>query len=206
MSFYPLDIFRLIETQTNVPGVRANGLYALDLYWTDAEAAAADDDGVMAASQVNTSFPLEVTSGLTDPPAVRNVTATAGGTAGDIAAVQVVVEGTNYLDEAISESLPAFTLNTAGTVVGSKAFKTITKVTVPAMDGTGATVSVGFGDKLGVPFLLNKDTVIAAWKNNVREGTLPTVALDSSDIESNTVDLSSALDGTAVTVAFVLPS
>ena len=82
----------------------------------------------------------------------------------------------------------------------------MTKVTVPAMDGTGATVSVGFGDKLGIPFTLIKDTVIAAWKNNVREGTLPTVALDSSDVESNTVDLSSALDGTSVCVAFVLPS
>jgi len=55
-----------------------------------------------------------------------------GGTAGDIKAVQVTITGTNYNNEVITEDLPAFTENTAGTVTGSKAFKTVTEVVIPA--------------------------------------------------------------------------
>lgn len=207
MSFYPAKVLHQWEGQTDVPSARCNGLFAVDLYWTDAEAAASGVAVVHAAVNGSTAGAgVEVTTGFNDMPAVRNVTATAGGTAGDIAAVQVIVEGTNYLDEAISETLPAFTLNTAGTVTGSKAFKTVTKYTIPTMDGTGATVSIGTGDKLGLPFLLNKNTVLDAWLNNVREGTAPTVATSAADIEANTVDLNSALNGTAVSVALLVPS
>jgi len=36
----------------------------------------------------------------------------------------------NEAGEAITETLPAFTVDTAGTVTGSKAFKTITSITI----------------------------------------------------------------------------
>jgi hypothetical protein len=139
-----------------------------------------------------------VTTGITNPAVPRNITATAGGTAGDIKAVQVVVEGTNYADEAISETLPIFTVNTAGSVEGSKAFKTVTKITIPAHDGTGATTAIGFGDKLGLPYKLAHNTVLAAYLNNVKESTAPTVAVSATAVESNTIDLNSALNSSVV--------
>lgn len=141
-----------------------------------------------------------ITSSITNPAVPRNVTATAGGTADDIKAIQVVVAGTNVYDEAITETLPAFTVNTAGTVVGSKAFKTVTSITIPAHDGTGATTSVGTGAKLGLPYKLSRNSVLAAFLNGVKEGTDPTVAVSSSAVESNTVSLNSALDGNVVIV------
>lgn len=143
-----------------------------------------------------------VTTAITDPDVPRCITATAGGTAGDIKAIQVVIAGTNINGEAITETLPAFTVNTAGTVTGSKAFKTVTSITIPAHDGTGATTAVGVGDKLGLPDALTRDTIVNAFLTGVRESTRPTVAFDSDEVEKNLVTLNSALDGSAVIVDY----
>lgn len=148
--------------------------------------------------------PSVITTGLTSPVYPRNVTATAGGTAGDIKAIQVVVEGTNENNEVITETLPAFTVDTAGTVVGSKIFKTITKVTIPAHDGTGATTAIGTGDKLGIGFKLAHNTVLSAYLNNTKESTAPTVAVSSTAQESNSITLNSALNGTVVDAYFIV--
>ena len=157
---------------------------------TTAVRAAVTDNG---AQQV-------ITSSITNPAVPRNVTATAGGTAGDIKAIQVIVAGTNMHDEAITETLPAFTVDTAGTVTGSKAFKTVTSITIPAHDGTGATTSVGTGAKLGLPLKLSRNSVLAAYLNGAKEGTAPTVTVSATAVESNTVSLNSALDGSAVII------
>jgi hypothetical protein len=61
-------------------------------------------------------------------------------------------------------------------------------------------ISVGWGDKLGLPYLLPHNTVQATYLNNVKEATAPTVTTDSDEIEKNTIDLNSALNGSAVDV------
>ena len=154
------------------------------------------------AAVTDTGSTSTVTTAITNPAVCRNVTATAGGTAGDIKAIQVTVTGTNYNDEVISEALPAFTVDTAGTVVGSKAFKTVTSISIPAHDGTGATTAIGTGAKLGLPDKLAYNTVSAAYLATVLEGTAPTVAFSATAVESNTVSLNSALNGTAVAVLY----
>ncbi len=65
-------------------------------------------------------------------------------------------------------------------------------------------VNVGWNDKLGLPYKLAHNTVIAAYLDNTLESTDPTVAVDADDIESNTVDLDSALDGTAVDIYLIV--
>lgn len=143
-----------------------------------------------------------ITTGITNPDVPRNVTATAGGTAGDIKAIQVVVTGTDANGAVLTETLPAFTVNTAGTVTGSKAFATVTSVVIPAHDATGATTAIGTGAKVGLGVKLATDTVIGAHLAGTRESTRPTVAVSSSVLASNTVTLSSALAGTAVLVDY----
>lgn len=140
---------------------------------------------------------------IANPVEPRNATATAGGTAGDIKAIQVIVNGTNVNDAAITETLPAFTVDTAGTVVGNKAFKTIVSIEVPPHDGNGATTAVGTGAKLGLGMKLGFNTVLNAYLAGVKEGTAPTVAASASAVESNTISLNSALDGTDVVVDFI---
>lgn len=155
-----------------------------------------------ALAVLGSGGPQVVTTGITSPAVPRNLTATSGGTAGDIKAVQVTVTGTNVEGAVITEALPVFTVDSATTVVGSKAFATVTSYSVPAMDGTGATVAIGTGSKIGLGERLSRNSVADAYLAGAREGTPPTVAVSSSAIESNTVTLATALDATAVTVDY----
>ena len=143
-----------------------------------------------------------ITTGLTNPPTPRSVTASSAGTTADIKAIQVTVNGTDEEDKVISEVLPVFTVNTATTVEGAKAFKTVTSFVVPAHDDTGATTSLGTGNKLGIGTRLHRNSVHGAYLNDVLEATAPTVVNSSSAIESNTVDLDSALDASEVHVLY----
>lgn len=199
MKLYPYNPDLGQRLQTDIEGVNVDASFVAHFQVAAASATVSDTDGIHAAAATSTEVTV-LDDDFTQPSVPRNVTATAGGTAGDIAAVQVVVEGTNWAGEAITETLPAFTVDTAGTVTGSKAFKTITEVTIPAMAGAGATVAIGFGEKLGLPFKLSHNTVLAACLDNVREGTAPTVAVSASALESNTVDLNSALNSNVVDI------
>ncbi len=147
-----------------------------------------------------------ITTGFTQPPTPRNLTASSAGTTTDIKAIQVTVNGLDVNGEVISEVLPVFTVNTATTVVGSKVFASITSFVIPAHDGNEATTSLGLGAKLGLGILLARDTILAAFFGGVLEGTRPTVAFHASNVESNSVDLDSALDGSAVLIDYYEPS
>lgn len=160
--------------------------------------------GIHAAIACSATLVTTVTTAITNPGIPRNITATAGGTAGDIKTVQVTITGTNFADEVITEALPAFTADTAGIVTGNKAFKTITSISIPAMDGAGATVAIGFGEKLGLPYKLTLNTVLAAYFDSVKEGTAPTVTTSPTAIEGNTIDLSSALNSKVVDVYLIV--
>jgi len=144
-----------------------------------------------------------ITTGLNQPDTPRNITATAGGTAADIKAIQVVVDGTNAEGVAIQETLPAFTVDTPGTVAGTKAFKTVTQVTIPAHDDTGATTAIGFGDVLGIGERLARNTVNRAYLAEAVEATAPTVVVHATDLETNTFDLNTALNETQVKLELV---
>lgn len=163
--------------------------------------AAADTDAVLAAVTDDGEEQV-VTTGITQPDVPRVISATAGGTAGDIAAVSVTVAGTNMYGEAIEETLPAFDADTAGTKTGTKAFATVTSVTIPAHSGTGATTAIGVGNTLGLPVKLNRDTIVNAYRNGSRESTRPTVAFSATAVESNTVLLNSAPNGTPIVVDY----
>ncbi len=167
-------------------------------------ATVASATGIHAAITCSATLTTTVTTAITNPSVPRNITATAGGTAIDIKAVQVTITGTNYADKVITETLPVFTVDTAGTVTGNKAFKTVTSISIPAMDGAGATVAIGFGEKLGLPYMLAHDTVFATYLDNVKEGTAPTVAVSATAIESNTIDLNSSLASKVVDVYLIV--
>lgn len=139
------------------------------------------------------------------PPCARVISATAAGTQNDTGAVSVIVYGTNIKDEPISETLPVFVVNQSATKTGVKAFKTISSVFLPSHDGTGATVSLGYGDALGVPFMFSKKPYLRATLDGAVEGNAPTVVVDADEIEKNTVDLHSSLNGKEVCLYWFLP-
>jgi hypothetical protein len=193
---YPYNHKMGQRIQTNAPGVACDRGFIAHMVYADPAAAAVDS--VLAATALADGATTEVTEGITNPdyPRAVQIKGNQAGVAGD-----VVIEGTNYADDAITETIAA---DGANAVAGTKAFKTVTKITLPALVGAGDTISVGLTDKLGMPYKLAHNTVLAAYLNNVKEGTAPTVAVSSSAVESNTIDLNSALDGNQVDVYLIV--
>ena len=196
MNLFPENI-KDQRVQTDVKGLGVmQGFIAH--FQVDATKATVASTNAILAAVVSAASPSVVITGITNPSVPRNITATVGGTATDIKAVQVIIEGTNYNNEVITETLPVFTVDTVGTVIGKKAFKTVTKITIPAHDGTGATTAIGFGEKLGLPYKLSHNTILATYLDNVKEDTVSTITTSSTALESNTIDLNSTLNGKIV--------
>ena len=178
------------------------GAFLSHLQVSAINATVADTTGVLLAV-TDTGVEQVITEEIIELSVPRNISATAGGTAADVGAIQVIVDGTNYADEVITETLPAFTVDTTGSVVGSKAFKTVTQITIPAHDGVLATTSIGFGEVLGLPTKLAHNTVLKSYFDNIEESTLPTVIVSSTTLEDNTIDLNSALDSKVIDIYFI---
>lgn len=102
----------------------------------------------------------------------RNVTfTTAGGTPAD-APANVVVNGTDMDGKAQTETIAV--AQTATIATGVKIFKTITSVVYEAGQGTGATVSIGFGALLGLPLPIKSRAGLAGIWREIAAGAVVT--------------------------------
>lgn len=162
------------------------------------DAVAQDLISILAATALTAEAQV-ITEGLSNPAVPRNlrVKGNAAGIIGD-----VVITGTNYANEVITETIA---LDGSNAVEGTKAFKTITQVELPAETNVGTdTVSIGVGNRLGLPYKLAHNTILAAYRDNTKEVTAPTVAVSTSAVESNTILLNSALNGTVIDVYLIV--
>lgn len=183
------------ELCTDVYGINVDKGSIAHIEISAAEAVAADADGILKETALGAEAST-VTEFLNDMPYPRNVTIVASDTqTGD-----AVITGTNIADEVITETL---TINSTTPVIGAQAFKTITSIALPAKAGS-ETVNVGWGDKLGLPYLLTKKTLVMACLDGVIETTAATVAIDADELDKNTVDLNSNLNGKVVDLYFIL--
>lgn len=192
MEMYPINHKMGQKIQSDAPGVAVDRAFIARFQVAAADAVAQDLVSVMAATPL-TAATQAITAGLTSPAVPRSVRVkgNAAGITGD-----VVITGTNYADEEITETIA---LSGSNTVEGVKAFKTITKVDLPVETNVGTdTVSIGLGNKLGLPYKSAHNTVLAAYRDNAKEVTAPTVATSTTALESNTILLNSALNGTVI--------
>jgi len=152
---------------------------------------------ILADTALHVTDDTVVTVFAAQPDVPRNLTVKGndGNVTGD-----VVIDGTNAAGAVITETIA---LNGANVVVGNKAFATVTSITLPdyAVANT-ERVRVGVGAKLGLPVALARNTVLAGFLAGVREAVAPTVVVSAAAIESNTVTLNSALNGSAVAIDF----
>lgn len=186
------------KIQTDVDGVAIDRGFISHLDIAAADAVAQSITGILPATLL-TANPQAITEGITSPAVPRNIKikSNAVGVTGN-----VVVRGTNYTDEVITETLA---LNGTTEVHGDKAFKTITQVDLPIETNVGTdTVSVGFANKLGLPYKLTLDTVLCVYRDGSRETIAPTVAVSATNVEYNTVLLDSALNGTKIDVFLIV--
>lgn len=182
------------ELSTDVYGLTVNEMRLAHFGTTAAEGIAADADGVHAAIASKTTAQT-ITTGISNPPYPRNITIAIGGTTGDVKAGNIVVYGTNIAGKEISET---FTLTDGDTAVdaGTKAFKTVTSIVIPTQAGTGATFTFGFGELMGLPFILKGKPLVFVLDDGVL-ATTPVITADDNELEKNVIDMDGTLNGSA---------
>lgn len=150
---------------------------------------------MLGAQALSTNAATSFSSFSAQPDFPRNVVITPGGSTNSIAAGTAVVTGTNIYGKVISENF-ALTNNQTSATTGSKAFASVTSVAIPATDGASAQISVGVGQKLGVPRCLNNAGEYAFSEfNGAYETTRGTMAVNSTTVESNTFAPNGTMDG-----------
>lgn len=155
------------------------------------------------AAITGTTSAQTVTTGFTDPDVPRGLKLVFGGTTADIAACTITVHGTNVEGKPIYEEF-AVSANQSANIEGNKAFKTVSKIHIPAQDGTAGTISVGTTDKIGVNHRLKpSETTVKVYSSTSVANRIPptlqgapTVAANDNSIELNTVTPATANDGT----------
>lgn len=165
--------------------------------WSDVLAAngstiLADVDGPTSGSSVS------VTTGLGSLDFPRNLTIQPGGTTADVGSCTITVSGTDYNNDAISENF-SFSANQTTAETGAKAFRSVTSVAFAAScedSPYSAIWSVGRGEILGLSRCMDDaaDWLIAS-VDGVKESTAPTITINNTIIESNTIDFNTAFDG-----------
>lgn len=149
--------------------------------------ALADVDAIHGAITL-TASPQTITTaiGTLDYPRTITITGNASGNAGD-----VVITGTNFAGETITNTIA---LSGTSTVQGTKAFKTVTSIAVPAETHASTdSLTVGFGAKVGFPVIIsNASQVIAKSLNNAVDAGTVTA---SPTLEGSLYASAGAFDG-----------
>lgn len=162
-------------------------------YEIEGERAVEQSSNALLNAEALSDKEQSIKKGLKNPLVARNVkvTGNAAGIIGD-----VIISGTNFADELITESI---SLNGDITVEGNKAFKTVTSIVLPTETNKGTdTVSVGYGNKLGLPYKLSRNTVLSAFRDN--EQCKFTVTTSEIEIENNTVLVDKALNESQINI------
>ena len=131
-----------------------------------------------------------------------NVTFTMADADGSDTVGTVLVTGTDLDDQVLTETIIP-TQN--GITQGTRAFKTVVSAVGAGWvtNGGADQVTMGFGDLIGLPDLLVNNTVLFAVFNAVRE-VAAAVTFSTTVLALNTVDLTSATNGSAVSIYYLV--
>jgi len=66
------------------------------------------------------------------------------------------------------------------------------------------SVSVGWGDIFGLPYLLTHNTVLKTYYDGTEEATAPTVVVDVDELEKNTIDINSSIAGKQIDIYLIV--
>lgn len=140
-----------------------------------------------------TAAEQEITTAITDPDFYRCLRVE--GSHADVEGA-LTVEGTDWADRLVEEQ---FTLNGTAIVSGTRPFKTVTKITVPAQAGAaiGQNVTVGCTDRLGLyrPLASGVNTIELLRANGTREAA---VDVDEAEGEYATFRPTTAPNGSTI--------
>jgi hypothetical protein len=125
-------------------------------------------------------------------PRVLSITGNAATVAGN-----VVVNGTDTNGAAITDTIAS---NGAATVIGAKAFATVTSIVLPVAVDPADEISVGFSDKFGIPYMLPHDTVVKILNNSVATTVAAGSSFSATVLADNFIDPAAALAAAQIDV------
>lgn len=197
MSLAPYDPFIGQHIKTNVDGVTLDWDFIAHYQIAAADATAPGAANVLAATAL-TAEAQDITTGITQPkvPRVLSITGVSG-----LTGKNVVITGTDFAGAALTDTIA---LNGATTVAGTKAFATVTKITLPVKTGEADTVSVGLADAFGIPYKLDHDTVIKILNNKVATTVASGSSFSTTTLAANYIKPTAALDGHQVDVYLIV--
>lgn len=189
-----MDNKYLGELGTDVYGLTLNEMRLAHIRYTAAQTVAADADALLNDFELGAAG-LEAKTFLAQPPYARNLTIVCS----DTQTGKAVVHGFNIAGEPITED---FTLKSNTPVVGTKAFKTVTKIVWPVKVGS-ETADVGFGQLIGLPKKLSAAPLCWALNDGAVD-TAPAITADADELEKNVVDFHGSLDGSVMDLYMAL--
>lgn len=146
-------------------------------------AALADTDAIktsiatVAATATYTGGALNGVIGATAMVPARTVSVTTSANVGTYTGVAIVVTGTDVNGLALSETLTLTAVDGNETIVGSKGFKTVTSIAIPAQFDTGGTFQFGVRDVMcSTPPKAVRCVGAGALKVGYEDGTTDTIA------------------------------
>ena len=163
----------------------------------DAVAAAVD---YIEASTVLLAAPITIAVADIDAqpptPRVLSITGNAATVAGN-----VVITGTDANGDALTDTIAA---NGADTVLGAKAFATVTQIVLPVAVHPADEISVGISDRFGIPYMLPHNTVLLILNNAVVTTVAAGSSFSATVLADNFIDPTAALNAAQVDVYLIV--
>ena len=129
-------------------------------------------------------------------PRVLSITGNAATVAGN-----VVITGTDANGDALTDTIAA---NGAATVLGAKAFASVTQIELPVAVAPADEISVGMSDKFGIPYLLPYSTVLLILSNATATTVAATSSFSATVLADNFIDPTAALNAAQVDVYLIV--
>jgi hypothetical protein len=205
MSLFPRNTNVARQAQTDVASIKTTLLNPVE-YAPGSPAVSDDDRFVTSVAMKVGAYTLAATA-MPEAGIARKllITVTQVGGVNDTMGTLAIV-GTDLAGNALSETI-APTANSTKTTLN--AFKTVTSITGAAWvrdagAGSEDTIKIGTSEAIGLPDKLSDTAqVLFVSLDGVKEATAPTITVDSAVLAKNTVDLNSALNGTAVKIYYL---
>ena len=205
MSLFPRNTNVARQAQTDVASLRTSLLSAV-MYAPGSPAVSDDDRFVTSVAMKVGAYTLAVNA-MPEAGIARKllITVTQVGGVNDTMGTLAIV-GTDIAGNALSETISPTANSTKETL---NAFKTVTSITGAGWvrDGAGGTedtIKIGTSEAIGLPDKLSDGAqVLFVSLAGVKEATAPAVTVDSATLAKNTVNLDSALNGTAVKIYYL---
>lgn len=186
-----MTVFNKTKNNVNVEQMTAKGYFRRNRYYHPAVGAVA----AIHASIVLGASAADVITAITNPDFARTLTIKPTKAGGSAISGDVVITGTNIRGDVVTDTI---TCSSDTTVVeGVVAFKTVTKIHVPARSTASDAIEIGTGTKLGLDRTCSGNEVLVGTIDGVRESTMPIITSDTT-IGKNVVLFNTTLANTKV--------